>query len=344
MKRVTATVLALAALAAASCARRPAITPPTSDFEVRATLSTNRVAVGEPVDLTIEVFHPADTAVQLPGVDHPPEIVLREHNVQTSEYKPGVSRTLARHRLVSLRPGKHAVATGEVARVSTKGAGVTNQPMPLLEIDVRSVIPDLASVLTKDGEQLAPSGTTNSVAPARIMPARDTFHAPPESIRERLVILTLVILGIALVLALLGWLVVRMGTRVKAARPPPPLPLPHLVALRELEELKARGWIERGESEPFFVAISAILRRYVEDRFHVRAPEMTTEEFIAAASESRGLAPEHQQLMRDFLTRCDLVKFARHTPAPESLRDAYDTGERFVRDSAPTPPAPGGAA
>ena len=341
MKRAASTVLAFAVLAASSCARRPAIKPPTSDFEVRATISTNRVAVGEPLDLDIEVFHPADTVVQLPTLDRPPEIVLREQNIQTSEYKPGVSRTLARQRLVSLRPGKHAVATGEVARVSTRGAAVTNQPLPRLEIEVRSVMSEVSAVLTKNGEQLAPSGTTNSVAPARIMPARDKFHAPPESIRDRLVILTLVILGIALVLALLGWLVVRMGTRPRAPKPPPPLPLPHLVALRELEQLKARGWIERGESEPFFVGISAILRRYVEDRFRVRAPEMTTEEFILAAAESRELAAEHQQLMRDFLTRCDLVKFARHTPAPESLRDAYDTGERFVRDSAPQPPAGG---
>ena len=33
--------------------------------------------------------------------------------------------------------------------------------------------------------------------------------------------------------------------------------------------------------EAFFVEISAIIRRYLEDRFDLRAPELTTEEFLA---------------------------------------------------------------
>ena len=35
------------------------------------------------------------------------------------------------------------------------------------------------------------------------------------------------------------------------------------------------------EIEAFFVEISAIIRRYLEDRFELRAPELTTEEFLA---------------------------------------------------------------
>ncbi len=62
--------------------------------------------------------------------------------------------------------------------------------------------------------------------------------------------------------------------------------------------------------ESFFVAISAIVRRYLEDRFDLRAPELTTEEFLALAGSASSLSHDHQHLLRDFLRQADLVKFA----------------------------------
>jgi hypothetical protein len=130
---------------------------------------------------------------------------------------------------------------------------------------------------------------------------------------------------------------------VNRPRKPPPLPKgppPHEVALRALRELLARGWIEEGAVEPFYVAVSNIARSYIEDRFHLRAPEQTTEEFIREASRSHALSAEHQDLVGAFLTQCDLVKFARHRPGPDDMKAAYAAAERLVMETRPPEAGP----
>ena len=52
------------------------------------------------------------------------------------------------------------------------------------------------------------------------------------------------------------------------------------------------------------------MRRYLEDRFELRAPELTTEEFLDVAGSANRLSHDHQSLLRDFLRQADLVKFA----------------------------------
>jgi len=59
------------------------------------------------------------------------------------------------------------------------------------------------------------------------------------------------------------------------------------------------------------------VRRYLEDRFRLRAPEMTTEEFLQAAQQNPQLPREHRSSLGRFLTEADMVKFARHIPELE---------------------------
>ena len=58
---------------------------------------------------------------------------------------------------------------------------------------------------------------------------------------------------------------------------------------RSADAPAAERLVERGELERYYVGLSAIVRRYLEDRFGLRAPEMTTEEFLAVAQRNREL-------------------------------------------------------
>ena len=137
----------------------------------------------------------------------------------------------------------------------------------------------------------------------------------------------------ALVALALAWRWLRARRR-RALAVPPPRPA-HEVAAEALRALRARRLPERGEWKEFYSALSGIVRRYLEDRFHVRAPEMTTEEFLDATARGDTLAGTHRVLLGDFLVESDLVKFARHVPALGDAERAFVAAERFVGETAP---------
>lgn len=83
----------------------------------------------------------------------------------------------------------------------------------------------------------------------------------------------------------------------------------------------------------FYVGLSYIIRQYIEDRFEMRAPELTSEEFLTSIGESPDFSPEHQGLLRDFLKQADLVKFARVEPSGEETKRAIETADQFLEET-----------
>ena len=51
------------------------------------------------------------------------------------------------------------------------------------------------------------------------------------------------------------------------------------------------------QMDAFFVELSRIVRGYLEDRFQLRSPELTTEEFFVVMSDSPDLSRDHQKLL-----------------------------------------------
>ncbi len=177
-----------------------------------------------------------------------------------------------------------------------------------LRIDVRSVLP------AEPGPPEAPPGPFDPPFPWR----------------------TVLRIGAVVVAAcLVAWLVGRwlLRPRPRAEAPaPPPIP-PHDRALARLAALR-HGDPEGPEAlQRFYVEASSIVRDYVEDRFHVRAPEMTTEEFLASRDTARVLEAAHRGLLSDFLSRCDLVKFARAASTREERDRLLRSAERLVQET-----------
>ncbi len=83
----------------------------------------------------------------------------------------------------------------------------------------------------------------------------------------------------------------------------------------------------------FFVELSDIVRHYLEDRFQLHAPELTTEEFLDVAAASPDLSEDHKRFLRDFLSIADQVKFARHVPDPKAIDQALQAAENFVEQT-----------
>jgi hypothetical protein len=95
--------------------------------------------------------------------------------------------------------------------------------------------------------------------------------------------------------------------------------------------------------QEFFIKLSGIIRRYLEDRFTLRSPELTTEEFLVLASRSPDLSVSLRSLLGDFLKRADLVKFAGLVPGQDEIDESIRAARLFLeqtRDPDESPDAP----
>ncbi len=128
--------------------------------------------------------------------------------------------------------------------------------------------------------------------------------------------------------ALAWWIAAR---RRRAARGPEPVYVSaHELAMRRMGELMARRLVEAGRFKEFYEEASLILRRYIEDRFGLHAPERTTEEFLDETRSSAMLMEDDVRVLRKFLGHCDMVKFAAVIPSTPEAEGVAATVREFV--------------
>lgn len=137
----------------------------------------------------------------------------------------------------------------------------------------------------------------------------------------------------ALAAAAAGFLLWRLWRRRKTLVPPaPPVPA-HIRARQQLEAALAL----LAQPYPFCTAVSDTIRVYLEARFDFHAPERTTEEFLHELRGTNRLLADQKRSLGDFLSRCDLVKFAKYEPAEPELRDLHASAVRLVDETEPEP-------
>ena len=134
-------------------------------------------------------------------------------------------------------------------------------------------------------------------------------------------------IGGSSLLALLGALFfVRRGRKL-------PTVSPYERASVALAHLEAQGLPDEESRDDWYVQLSGIVRRYLEDRFSLRAPELTTEEFLRVAQRSERLSDEHKKLLLGFLADCDQVKFAGYKPGTEESQAVLEAARRFLLET-----------
>ena len=109
------------------------------------------------------------------------------------------------------------------------------------------------------------------------------------------------------------------------------------VANEQLQNLKQENLLAKGLTKEYYTKLSDIVRRYLEARFNLRAPEMTTEEFLCSLKFSVELNAQHKAALENFLSASDLVKFARYSP---DLKEA-ETSFHFAQQLVSTTSTPG---
>lgn len=124
---------------------------------------------------------------------------------------------------------------------------------------------------------------------------------------------------------LIGLLVlIAVGIIVYLAFPKPKPLTPYQKAKLDLEKLSLSDL----EDEPFANKLSDIIRVYLEEEYHLPAPERTTEEFLVVASNSNSLPENARAGLEKLLKLSDMAKFAKYAfdenQQAEILSVAYD--------------------
>jgi len=137
-----------------------------------------------------------------------------------------------------------------------------------------------------------------------------------------------------------GWFAWKKLSRRKTIAKPVVIIPPHRRAkdrLRNVNELL---------SDPYAYCslVSDVIRSYLEERFDLHAPDRTTEEFLEEMRSTATLHPDHKALLEEFLSRCDLVKFARFEPTQDELKSLLDAALKFIDETAPISGSPEPAA
>lgn len=142
--------------------------------------------------------------------------------------------------------------------------------------------------------------------------------------------------GLALLVAALGWLLVRWIRLRRQNRDffgkPVVKDPPHIVALRSLEKTRAQKLWQAGKQKQFYTQVTDALRQYIADRFDVAALEQTSAEMFRDLQD-KDIEPELKEKLKDLFTTADFVKFAKHTASDQENENAIPTAIRFVNET-----------
>ncbi len=97
------------------------------------------------------------------------------------------------------------------------------------------------------------------------------------------------------------------------------VPTPEEIARAELDALLKEKLDERGLFAEFYVRLTGIVRRYIERKTGIHAPEQTTEEFLHDPEMRRMFPAERAERLVQFLEAADMVKYAAVKPAQQEL-------------------------
>ncbi len=278
------------------------------DVTVRAEVDRSEITVGDRVVLAITVEHGPDDQITWPTTAD----AFGEFEVLDA-------------RLLEPVAGGGAVTSRAEFVVTT---------FELDEVE----IPSVEVVVLRDGGAVTITTVTDPVRITVSSVGRDEGDSirdikPPLGIPRNWWLVVPWVMAVAALGALFYWLYRRYRRRANAQPSIPtsvtPARPPHELAYEALDRLEAGAMWERGEIKRFFSEASDILRVYLEGRFGIIAMEMTSRDIVDALGALR-LPPGTLDDFDGLLRRCDLVKFAKLRPDPDTCRAVIPMARSLV--------------
>jgi hypothetical protein len=111
------------------------------------------------------------------------------------------------------------------------------------------------------------------------------------------------------------------------------------IALQRLEDI--RSLMDPSTVREFSIAISDVVRQYIEAQMKITATHRTTEEFLRDLLDSSNAAlARHRSLLAEFLQACDMAKFAGVGLSMRIMEALHSSARSFVIETSKPVAAP----
>jgi hypothetical protein len=102
------------------------------------------------------------------------------------------------------------------------------------------------------------------------------------------------------------------------------------VAYERLDKLEELDLIKQGRVKEYYIILSEIIRRYIEQRYSISVLDRTTNELYRQLRRVPEIDKKHCSAIKDFLVECDLVKFAKYKPEENIIAEDSGTARRII--------------
>lgn len=281
------------------------------DVNVTAAFDSSRIYIGDQIHFTITVDQPADLKAEIPQFK---DTISRNIEIISGPVKDSAPAVNGRIKLT------------EKYLVTSFDSGYYN------------IKPVYAEVKTSEGLKRFYSDYSRlEVMKYRTAPADSTAeiydiigpYKAPLTAGEVIPWILATIIA-----AILIWGVIRFIKSRKKVKKSPEIvinPDPaHVIAFRELEQLRVEELWQKGETKLYYTRLTEILRQYLENRYNVYSLELTTSETLNALLKTGFKKDESYNKLRSVLTGADLVKFAKYKPEPDENENHFRNAWEFV--------------
>ncbi|MBV2165854.1 MAG: hypothetical protein KUL76_04910 [Kaistella sp.] len=103
--------------------------------------------------------------------------------------------------------------------------------------------------------------------------------------------------------------------------------------LKDLENLKKKKFIEKGDYRSFYVELIDISRNFITKQYKIPADVLLTDDLIDVMKTNNTISPENEKIVENIFLRGDLVKFAKTFPDQPTMQADFNDIKTFVKRS-----------
>lgn len=105
---------------------------------------------------------------------------------------------------------------------------------------------------------------------------------------------------------------------------------PETIAIDALKKLHKMNFSEGNTFKEFYIALSKIIRSYMESRFKITATSQTTEEIIGSLKAIKEMETATQEVWQRLFEKADLVKFSQYQPSAIEIENDISITEKNI--------------